>query len=243
MPHLFVNRSRLHGLTKDKADLRAQFRWEAINSVLYVIGGIVFIIGSIFFFPKFEAYANIGAWTFFTGSLLYLIVTVHDFAEVRRYWSKNHHHDRDQILEFTAAVGYMWGTILFILGSVFFLSYVGWIKAGAWCFIFGSLLFVLAACINVLQIVKSDSITTLQLMNLTAVSFVVGSVLFTVASVPYLWKVQAESDRTTLYAYLAWQYLIGSLLFFTGGVFNYRRAYLIMREHINRQNKDKRGDA
>ena len=243
MPHLFVNRSRLHGLTKDKADLRAQFRWEAINSVLYVIGGIVFIIGSIFFFPKFDAYANIGAWTFFTGSLLYLIVTVHDFAEVRRYWSTNHHHDRDQILEFTAAAGYMWGTILFIFGSVFFLSSVGWIKAGAWCFIFGSLLFVLAACINVLQIVKSDSITTLQLMNLTAVSFVVGSVLFTVASVPYLWKVQAESDRTTLYAYLAWQYLIGSLLFFTGGVFNYRRAYLIMREHINRQNKDKRGAA
>ena len=243
MPHLFVNRSRLHGLTKDKADLRAQFRWEAINSVLYVIGGIVFIIGSIFFFPKFEAYANIGAWTFFTGSLLYLIVTVHDFAKVRRYWSTNHHHDRDQILEFTAAVGYMWGTILFIFGSVFFLSSVGWIKAGAWCFIFGSLLFVLAACINVLQIVKSDSITTLQLMNLTAVSFVVGSVLFTVASVPYLWKVQAESDRTTLYVYLASQYLIGSLLFFTGGVFNYRRAYLIMREHISRQNKDKRGAA
>ncbi|MGA9538021.1 MAG: YrhK family protein [Desulfobacterales bacterium] len=243
MPHLFVNRGRLHGLTKDRADLRAQFRWETINAVLYVIGGIVFIVGSIFFFPRFNEYVNIGAWTFFTGSLLYLIVTLHDFAEVRRYWGKSHHHDRDHTLEYTAAASYVWGTSLFILGSVFFLSYVGWFKAGAWCFVFGSLLFVIGACINVLQIVKSDSITTLQLMNLTAVSFVVGSVLFTVASVPYLWKVQAESDRTTLYAYLAWQYLIGSLLFFTGGVFNYRRANLIMREQINRQNKDKRDAA
>lgn len=240
MPHLFVNRSRLHNLTIDRADLRAQFRWETINAVLYIIGGMVFIVGSIFFFPMFEAYANIGAWIFFSGSLLYLIVTVHDFAEVCRYWRKSHHHDRDQILEYTAAASYVWGTILFVVGSVFFLSYIGWFKAGAWCFVFGSLLFVLAACINVLQIIKSDSITTLQLMNLTAVSFVVGSVLFTVASVPYLWKVQTESDRTILYAFLAWQYLTGSVLFFMGGVFNYWRAHVFMREQINRQNKDKR---
>lgn len=234
MPHLFLNRSRAYNLKKDRANLRAQFRWETINAVLYIIGGIVFIVGSVFFFPRYQAYANIGAWTFVTGSLFYLIVTMHDFVEVRCYWRTNHHHDRDQILEYTAVVSYMWGTILFILGSVFFLSFVGYFKAGAWCFVSGSLLFVLAACINVLQIVKSDSIATLQLMNLTAVSFVVGSVLFTVGSVPYLWEVPAESGGTTLYAYLAWQYLIGSLLFFTGGVFNFRRAYLIVRERINR---------
>jgi hypothetical protein len=58
----------------------------------------------------------------------------------------------------------VWGTILFAVGSVFFLSTVGWFEAGIWCFVFGSLLFVLAACINVLQIVKSDSIMTLQLL-------------------------------------------------------------------------------
>lgn len=237
MPHLFINRRRLHDLTSGREDLRAQFRWETINAVFYVIGGMFFIVGSIFFFPTFEAYANIGAWIFFSGSLLYLIVTVHDFAEVSRYFRKSHHHDRNQNLEYTAAASYVWGTVLFIVGSVFFLSYVGWFKAGAWCFVFGSLLFVLAACINVLQIVKSDSITTLQLMNLTAVAFVVGSVLFTVASVPYLWKVQTESDRTILYAFLAWQYLTGSVLFFIGGVFNYWRAYFFMREQINRQNK------
>jgi uncharacterized membrane protein len=153
--------------------------------------------------------------------LLYLVVTVHDLAEVRRYWRTSRHHSRHEILEYTAAAGYVWGTILFTVGSLFFLSFVGWFQAGAWCFVVGSLLFILAACINVLQIVKADSIATLQLMNLTAVAFVVGSVLFTVASVPYLWKIQTESDRTMLYAFLAWQYLIGSVLFFMGGVFNY----------------------
>ncbi|WP_426415281.1 hypothetical protein [Aestuariirhabdus sp. LZHN29] len=96
----------------------------------------------------------------------------------------------------------------------------------------GSLLFVLGACINVLQIVQSKSLITLQLINLTAISFVVGSVLFTVASVPYLWEVKSPSDRTTLYAFLAWQYLIGSLLLFAGGLFNYWRAYLVIQHEI-----------
>ena len=232
MPHMFTNRPRLHNLTKGRADRRAQFCWETINAVFYKIGGVLFIIGSIYFFPRFEAYADIGAWTFFIGSLFYLVVTVHDLLEVRLHWQTTDHHSRDEILEYTAASSYVWGTILFTAGSVFFLSAVGWFHAGAWTFVIGSLLFVVGACINVLQIVQSRSMVTLQLMNLTAVSFVVGSVLFTVASVPYLWDVKTPSDRMTLYAFLAWQYLIGSALFFLGGVFNYWRAYVVIRKEI-----------
>jgi hypothetical protein len=62
-------------------------------------------------------------------------------------------------------------------------------------------------------------------MNLTAVSFVVGSVLFTVASVPFLWDVKAPSDRTILYTFLAWQYLIGSMLF-CWGVYSITGVYM-----------------
>jgi hypothetical protein len=232
---MIVNRPRLHNLIKDGADVRAQFRWETINAVLYKIGGIVFIVGSVLFFPKFDAYANIGAWTFFAGSLLYLVVTVHDLAEVMHYWASSRHHDLSHTLEYTAASSYVLGTVLFTMGSIFFLSWVGLFKAGAWCFVIGSLLFVLGACINVLQIVKADTMLTLQLMNLTAVAFVVGSVLFTVASVPYLWKVQTDADRSLLYGFLAWQYLIGSGLFFLGGVFNYWRAYVVIRGKITQR--------
>jgi len=238
---MFVNRPRLHDLTKNHQDLQAQFRWETINAVLYKIGGFLFIIGSVFFFPRFETYADMGAWVFFVGSLLYLVVTVHDLVEVRHHWSLSKTHDRDTILEYAAAASYVWGTILFTVGSVFFLSAVGWFHAGAWCFVIGSLLFVLGACINVLQIVKSSSIKILQLMNLTAITFVVGAVLFTVASVPYLWKVAAP-DRETLYAFLAWQYLVGSVLFFLGGVFNYWRAYVVMREAMGGLPQGAKGD-
>jgi hypothetical protein len=239
---MFTNRHRLHNLTKDHRDLQAQFRWETINAVLYKIGGVLFIVGSIFFFPRFEAYADLGAWVFFVGSLLYLVVTVHDLAEVRRHWRMTDDRGRDAILEYTAAASYVWGTILFTAGSIFFLSAVGWFQAGAWTFVIGSLLFVVAACVNVLQIVQAQSIITLQLMNLTAVSFVVGAVLFTVASVPYLWSVAAESDRTTLYAFLAWQYLAGSVLFFLGGVFNYWRAYVVVGDAIDGSRQSAKGE-
>jgi hypothetical protein len=231
---MFINRPRLHDLTKDHEDLKAQFRWETINAVLYKIGGLVFIAGSVLFFPRFEAYADLGAWIFFGGSLLYLVVTVHDLVEVRRHWWIDKHHDRDTVLEYAAAASYVWGTILFTVGSVFFLSAVGWFKAGAWCFVIGSLLFVVGAVINVLQIVRAQAIVTLQLMNLTAIAFVVGAVLFTVASIPYLWAVEAAADRTLLYAFLAWQYLVGSVLFLAGGVFNYWRAYVVMRAALKK---------
>jgi hypothetical protein len=233
---MFVNRPRLHDLSGDSSDLRAQFRWETINAITYKLGGLFFVAGSIMFFPAFEAYADLGAWIFFAGSLLYLLVTVHDLLEVRRSFSHTSSaRTAGQVLDYIAAASYVWGTILFTIGSIFFLSTVGWKTAGAWCFVVGSLLFVLGACVNVLQIVRASSKLTLQLMNLTAITFVVGSVLFTVASIPYLWPAEPEPFRTTLFAFLACQYLIGSLLFFLGGVFNYWRAYIIMRDTIAAQ--------
>lgn len=122
MPHMFTNRPRLHDLTKGRQDLRSQFRWETINAVLYKIGGLMFIVGSIFFFPRYEAYADLGAWVFFVGSLLYLVVTVHDLAEVRHHWRLSKTHDRDTILEYAAAASYVWGTVLFTVGSIFSLG-------------------------------------------------------------------------------------------------------------------------
>lgn len=230
MPHMFINRPRLHNLTKGRGELRAHFRWEKINAVSYEIGGLLFIIGSIFFLPRFDAYVDLGAWIFFIGSLVYLVVTVHDLAEVRHYWSTDKSNGRDTFLDYAAAGSYVSGTAFFTVGSFFFLSEVAWIKAGAWLFIIGSLLFLLGSSINVLQIVKADSIRLLQLMNLTAITFIVGAVLFILASVPYLWDVAAQSDRTTLYAFLAWEYIVGSGLFLAGGVFNYRRAYQFLSD-------------
>ena len=75
-------------------------------------------------------------------------------------------------------------------------------------------------------------------MNLTAVSFVVGAVLFTVASIPYLWNYAAQTDQTLTFRFLALEYLAGSVMFFLGGVFNYWRAFLLMKEEKQRRKAD-----
>lgn len=233
MPHLFVNRPRVYDLIGNDRDLKKQFRWETLNATCYKLGGLIFVIGSILFFPSLSRYQNLGAWLFVAGSALYLTVTFHDLLECVRYRLVIHGSptiwDR---LELWAAFIYTVGTLLFVLGSIFFLSWVDKSQAGAWCFVSGSLCFVFGAVINVLQIVRAANMVTLQLMNLTALTFVTGSVLFTVASIPYLWTYTDASDEIRQDAFLAWQYVAGSLLFLLGGVFNYWRAYLFIRREI-----------
>ena len=231
MPHLFTNRQRRHDLSAARGQAGRQFVWETVNAVLYKIGGVVFIIGSILFFPRFGAYADAGAWTFFFGSLLYLIVTGHDAIEVWRNQSGMTGRDIRNQFEVIAAGGYLVGTLFFAVGSILFLSSVGLTTAGAWCFVLGSLLFLVAASVNVLQIVEASSLRTLQLLNLTAVSFVAGSILFAVASIPYLMSFDSVADQREIDTFLAWQYLFGSTLFLLGGVFNYWRACLVIDEH------------
>ena len=230
MPHHFVNRVRSHPFIGEEPSRRNQLRWESASAIIYLVGGVLFVWGSVRFFPSLESRAeNEGAWIFFAGSLLYLVVTGHDADEVVRY---RRQLDRCPTLsdrfELWAAGSYLIGTLLFIVGSVCFLSWVGDYSAGAWCFVLGSLLFAFGATIDVVQIVQAPDIRMLQLLNLTALSFVVGSVLFAVASVPYLFTFQNVDDERTVDTFLAAQFVVGSALFLVGGIFNYRRAFLVI---------------
>lgn len=229
MPHLFINRLRLLAPAAD-ADPRTNFRWERANALLYKLGGLVFMVGSLLFFPQLSAWADTGAWIFFGGSLVYLVVTGHDLSEVRRNARLDRSPPRTIRMEWLAAVSFILGTLLFTAGSVFFVSWVGMLKAGAWCFVGGSLLFVVGACLDVATITRAHSIQVMQLLNYTAVSYALGSVLFTTASVPYLWELHSAGDRFVVGQYVAAQYLIGSAFFFVGGVVNYRRARLVAAE-------------
>ncbi|WP_281683995.1 YrhK family protein [Thalassobaculum salexigens] len=230
MPHFFSNRPRVHALVRRAGNRVLHFRWETVNATLYTVGGVLFMVGSVLFLPSLSAWENVGAGAFLVGSLLYLLVTGHDMFEVLA-----NHRDRRRrravwrVLEFWAAVAYLVGTLLFVAGSVFFFSAFDWIGPGAWCFLIGSVLFLFGAVVNVLEIIFAATLKTLQLLNLTAISFIVGSTLFCVASIPFLWELTAEADRLLLDTYLAWLFLVGSVLFLAGGLFNYWRAWLVVR--------------
>ena len=232
MPRLFTNRPRIDR-RRDDDDLDIGFIWETKASLLYELGGVLFIIGSVLFMPRFEAWKDVGAWLFFVGSLVYLAVLVDDILEVRQFWPRHRDVSLSRMLELSALTSYILGTLLFVAGSLFFLSWWGWFIAGAWMFVIGSALFVFGAAINELMIIRASSAVTLQLMNLTALTFVTGSLLFLVASVPYLWHFEAASDKHQIDSFLAWQYLIGSILFLVGGILNHERSRLV-RTHRRR---------
>lgn len=230
MPHMFVDRPRLFDPARG-AGPRGHLRWEAVNTTVYLVGGALFVWGSVEFLPSFEARSDLGAWIFFGASLLYLVVAGHDIVEVARHRRLNRQWRAANRREAWAATSYLLGSTLFAVGSIFFLPGVGWNDPGAVCFVVGSLLFVLGATVNVLQIVEAADRHTLQLMNLTALSYVTGSVLFTVASVPYLFDLD-PTDQRTIDTFLAGQYVIGSVLFLVGGIINYRRARIVGRRAI-----------
>ena len=232
MPHMFVDRPRLFDLADRRASPQDHFRWETFNTAVYLGGGVLFAVGSLLFFPRLEARSDLGAWIFFVGSILFLVVAGHDTTEVVRHRRRQPRPSIWDRFEAWAAISYVLGSALFAVGSIFFLSTVGWYEAGATCFVAGSLLFILGATVNVLQIVQVEDRRTLQLMNLTALTYVTGSLLFTVASIPYLFALD-PSDEQTIDSFLAGQFLVGSLLFLLGGMINYRRARLVSHRSIH----------
>lgn len=225
MPHYITNRPRRYSWVEDRATSQPYSFWELSNAALYIVGGIAFTIGSAFFLPQYERLIGVGVWSYFWGSILYAIVTIQDLLECAINLKCQDKITRGTLIEVLAAAVYAIGTLMFIVGSLFFLPQVELIATGAWCFILGSILFLLGACLNVLLIVQASSLLRLQLLNATAVCFVVGSTLFLVGSVPYLWQIADSQIKNELFTYVAWEYIIGSLLFLVGGLFNYYREF------------------
>jgi len=227
MPHLFVNRQRVSQLLADPSNIKKHRNWEAINEWCYLLGGILFCVGSVFFFPDLDS--DVGSWIYFAGSILYLIVNLHDLAEVLVNRKLHPENKKASFWELLATCVYLSGTILFIIGSILFLSSIDEIKPGAYCFIFGSVAFWIGAAVNVLQMVSAGSFLQMQLTNMTAHCFIMGSLLFLVASVPYLW----DEGFNLLYRFLAWQYLVGSVLFVVGGAGDYGRGKVFAKRLID----------
>ncbi|KAL9189469.1 hypothetical protein ACHAXT_009144 [Thalassiosira profunda] len=228
MPRLFVplrHRKYALGLEKISKEHRLSFLsshtlWEDFNAWVYLLGGLAFIVGSVFFLPSLENLEAAGCWLFTIASIFWLVVSLHDFAELGYF-----HGRHPPKIDVAAALSYISGSALFIAGSALFLPTVGEYDGGAVCFIVGSLLFVIGAMINGLQIFEAKTCRDAQCMLLMALFYVVGSCFFLVASVPYL----LETDLEKLDFFLAGIFVAGSICFTVGGIVNFRRARILRK--------------
>ena len=222
MPHLVTSRERV----SDNKTSLFNLSWTVFSAWIYKIGGILFVLGSVLFFPAFSHYQDIGVWLFIIGSILYLVVTGHDLLETQAYWRLHPTHSKADIIEKVANINYVFGSVLFTVGSFCFLSQIDSAILGSWCFIIGSILFVIGGCANLLQLPSAPSFTYLQLFNFTLVTFIVGSALFIFATIPYLQHYKMPIDQTQIDNLSALMFTIGSLLFWLGGVMIFWRQSL-----------------
>lgn len=222
MAHLITHRPRMSNLRSGDETHYSHKVWETFSAFSYKLGGLTFIGGSVFFFPQLSDYLAVGDWLFFAGSVLYLLVTGHDLLEVINYWR---YHNTDTFadhIEFICAWSYVIGSALFVVGSLCFLPGIDAVTLGAWLFIIGSVLFVTGGLVNILQVVEAPSMLYMQLFNFTVALFVIGSALFAVASIPYLWDM-AHATEIQITTFAAAQFLFASVLFFVGGLAIYYR--------------------
>ena len=95
MPHLFIPlRQRIYALGLQKQPhpiigfLSSDNFWEDFNVWVYLIGGIMFVIGSFYFLPRYDHLEPVGCWLFIIASIFWLIVSLHDAAELAVFHSK-----------------------------------------------------------------------------------------------------------------------------------------------------------
>lgn len=234
MPHLFApSRPHTYSLGINAGILSVQTShdfWERFNAWVYLIGGVMFTIGSAFFLPQLGAEEAVGCWIFVAASVMWLIVSIHDAMELG-YFVNDRLHFPALDIDGAAAIIYISGSILYIMGSVFFLPNVAMFTPGAYCFIFGSILFVGGAIINGLQIFETKTKIDAQCMLLTAMFYVEGSVMFLVASIPYLFTFDDEADERKVDTFLGGIFIGGSLCFTVGGAINFHRMRMARKKH------------
>ena len=128
MPHLFVNRQRQHSIMPGLLCPGSHLSWEWFSGILYLVGGILLIAGSVLFLPKYAQYAEDGIWLFIAASICYTLVCLHDSLEVVKVQI-----DMKELLflDSLSAAVYTSGSVLFIIGSILLLPDVvsGWILA------------------------------------------------------------------------------------------------------------------
>lgn len=217
MAQFVTNRPRMSDPTSKKTKGRTQRFWETLKVICYEVGGLAFALSSIFFFSAMSEYKVVGQSLALSGAVIYFWVTFNDFIEVIRYWHYNKTKGQTNYMEYTTSGLYACGTLLFVIGNCVSLPFIDHTEAGAWLYITGAALYVFSGLVNVLQIVEAPSLISLQLFNFTLVFFILGSTLFFVSTIPYLWSLSgsAANDFKNL---SAGQYLAGSLFFIFGGM-------------------------
>ena len=163
---------------------------------LYFASNLLFVTGSVLFFPAFSSLADVSLLCFMLGLLTYIYTGLIPLQTA----AAEHHHA--SVPEIFAA----FGPILFFLGCVLCLSVIGLYIAGGVCYSLGCGTWALSSWSGYLRERKNGS-AVIELIS-TA-----GCLFFTILSVYFVWYLAAGRNVTLDGILVAGGYLTGSCLF------------------------------
>lgn len=247
MPHLVVERirsvghlgpcglcARLSGRPTKRRDAVCAYTLEFLD----IFGCLAFLVGSICFLPCFSSDLHVflvGCALFIVGSVVFFGICCFCQGEVMR--SKG-------LISFEACENalYLIGSCVFVAGTVLYWppeahhANVNWLVRslslgvyfnlftpefeGTMLFIFGSVLFALAAFVNGLD-QRAFSTVANQMLTATTSLYMGGSLLFVMGSVAFLPDLGCNERMFWLGA---WCYVVGSSLYLLGSMISLLRT-------------------
>lgn len=232
MPHTFTNRTRKFAnfLCADPEQLGRQFRWERVNSWCYELGGILFVISSVLALPSLSNYKILSSELIIAASSFFLIVSLHDCVEFINLQKPIHRSD------FIAVTLYIMGSCCLIHGAIYAFPRMPSERIGYVSFAGGSACFLIGTVLNSLYIFESPTRRTAQYFLLTAISFIIGSTMFFVGSTArFVLQYHDRRDSFAVNTFIAAFYIVGSVMFCLGGLFNALRFSIVMRRDVKAQ--------
>ena len=228
---------------------------EAIVALLAMLGFIIGSFFFIPFIEQNYAPAkHIGEYLFAIASVLILYLNVQDLCKVLRSSSSSRNNENHKVVKASeitvttrsledqdepqhsettrqqddpqmdtlAAVLNSIGSLLFTIGSFLFIWFP---LSGGWCFILGSVSFVVGAFVHSFQIWTAPDRIAAQMATTMVLLETTGFTMFFVASLPYGFTFECTGDG--LYTGAAVCYVLGSILCFVTCALDIRRLQYI----------------
>ncbi|RLN21496.1 hypothetical protein BBO99_00004035 [Phytophthora kernoviae] len=193
----------------------------------YFVGAVLFLLGSIYFYPEYSIMWNgdagvFASWCFVVGCLCFFTGANLDFIQAIRH---NHGTQLRQVLRaFNALCNYM-ATSIFILGALYFLPtwYPKAPELGCWSFFVGCILFCIAAVVEIIFVCMTHEdprVSGFKIKNIfcsvaaMALATFIGALFFILGSWYYLPRYINRVDDGTHYMNKAISfYVVGSVFF------------------------------
>ncbi|CAI5731587.1 unnamed protein product [Hyaloperonospora brassicae] len=211
----------------------------------YFLGSVLFLVGSIYFYPEFAVMWNgkaglFASWCFVIGCIMFFVGANLDYVQVIRY---DHGSQLRQVLRAYSALGNYMASCIFILGALYFLPtwYLKAPELGSWSFIVGCILFCITAVVELLFVCMTHEdmrMTGFKLKNVwcytavMAVATFLGALFFILGSWYYLPRYINRIDDGVHYMNRAITfYVIGSVCFVISALALIPDVYRTLRVH------------